>query len=361
MVLAKAGFATRRVPKTDMHTLLSGAMRPRTGDVVLARVDRIRQQERIELPTGRKAALEKGDELVLACGNRYATDQYEGLVPRRLGRANLIAAGGVAAVETERARRMKPATEITLLGLVGDESGLPLNLMSYALPIPNDTTVRPPVTAVFGTSMNSGKTTTAQFLTRGLTLAGYRVGYAKLTGTGAGHDYWGMYDSGASAVVDFTDAGFASTYKIPIAAIESLSVNLIAYLAANGCDRIVVEIADGLLQEETAAVIDSEVFHRLIDRVLFASGDAMAAIAGVSLLQEHGFVVAGVAGLVTASPLPCREATCACGVPVWRKADLTNPQTAAAIAVYSSPSDHTSTCPDHRNTQGETTQGDRRN
>ncbi len=90
---AKAGFSTRRVPKEDMRTLVTGDVRPRAGDVVLARVERLRQHERIELVTGRKAHIERGDEIIIACGNRYASDQFEGFVPAQLGRANLIAAG----------------------------------------------------------------------------------------------------------------------------------------------------------------------------------------------------------------------------------------------------------------------------
>lgn len=332
---AKEGFSTRHVPKEAMQTLLTGALRPCAGDVVLARVDRIRQHRRIELPNGRRALLNPGDEIIVACGNRYATDQFEAFVPQTLGKTNLVAAGGVAATETERARRMRPATDITLLGLIGDASGSPLNLMSFALPDPKVDVSRPPVIAVLGTSMNSGKTTTARFLTRGLRAAGLRVGYAKLTGTGAGGDYWAMFDAGASRVVDFTDAGLASTYLTPISVLETTSVNLIGYLTSEGCERIVVEVADGLLQGETASLLRSSIFRALVDRVAFAAADAMAANAGVRMLQELGFDVACVSGLVTASPLPMREAINACCVPVLNSDDLANPDIAAGLATYS--------------------------
>ncbi len=331
---AKEGFSTRRVPKSAMRTLVSGAVRPRSGDVVLARVDRVRQHGRIELPTGRRALLDAGDEIILACGNRYATDQFEAFVPKKLGRAHLVAAGGIAGIETARARKMRPATEITLLGLIADSSGLPLNLMSFALPSPEVDRMRPPVVAVLGTSMNSGKTTSARYLTRGLKAAGFRVGYAKLTGTGAGADYWAVLDAGASRVVDFTDAGLASTYMAPVHLLETISINLIGHLIAEGCDRIVVEIADGLLQSETAELIRSDVFFALVDRVVFTAADAMAAVGGVKILQDHGFDVACVSGLLTASPLPVREAAKACGMPVFDKDDLGSPEIAAELAAY---------------------------
>jgi hypothetical protein len=350
---AKAGFCTRRVPKEDMRTLVTGDVRPRAGDIVLARVERIRQHKRIELVTGRKARLEPGDEVILACGNRYAADQFEGFVPESLGPAHLIAAGGVAAVEAKRARRMRPATTITLLGLVADVSGIPLNLASYALPTPEVEGTRPPVIAVFGTSMNSGKTTAVCFLCRGLTAAGFTVGYAKLTGTGAGNDYWRVLDSGACAVVDFTDAGLVSTYRTPISVLELTSVNLIGHLVSRGCDRIVVEIADGLLQGETNGLIRSNTFHELVDRVVFTAGDAISAIGGVRVLKEHGFDVACVSGLLTASPLPFREASAACGVPVLSNDDLGNAETAARLFDHDPTTLETMGKPAHREVEGD--------
>ena len=61
--------------------------------------------------------------------------------------------------------------------------------------------------------MNSGKTTTAAHLIKGLVQAGLKVGAAKLTGTGAVGDIWLMQDAGANLVLDFTDTGFPSTYR----------------------------------------------------------------------------------------------------------------------------------------------------
>ncbi|MGI5940415.1 MAG: DUF1611 domain-containing protein [Thermoleophilia bacterium] len=328
---AKEGFSTRRVPKSAMKTLVTGRLRFRAGDLVLARVERILQHSRIELPSGRRSNLQLGWELILACGNRYASDQFEGLVPEKIGRAHLIAAGGVVAVEVARARGIKHATEIEILGAIGDKRGLPLNLMQFALPQPIVHKPRPPIVAVFGSSMNSGKTTTARLLVSGLISGGFKVGYAKLTGTGAGGDYWSLVDAGA-VVVDFTDAGLASTYKTPVSALENISLKLIGHLANQGCDCIVVEIADGLLQQETAALMQSHIIHTLVDNVIFAAGDPLAAQGGVMMLRQAGFNVVGVAGLLTASPLPTREAKELMDVPVWLREDLLDTATAVSIA-----------------------------
>lgn len=329
---AKRAFSTRRVQLEDARSMIVGAVRPRAGDLVLARIERLRQHARLELPSGRRALLHPGDEIIVACGNRYASDQFEAYVPGALGEAHLVAAGGIAGVAASRSQAVQAATEITLLGLLGDGEGDPLNLMRYALPEPEVSGARPPVIAVFGTAMNSGKTTTARFLLRGLRDAGFRAGYAKLTGTGAGGDYWAMLDAGAEAVYDFTDVGLASTYVAPIPLLERTSIDLIGHLTAAGCDRIVVEVADGLLQAETAGLMRSETFHALVDRVMFAAGDAIAASSGVSLLRAAGFEVAGVSGMLTTSPLAVREARGLLDVPILSKDDLNDPAQALQIA-----------------------------
>jgi hypothetical protein len=117
----------------------------------------------------------------------------------------------------------------------------------------------------------------------------------------------------------------------PLPVLEDVGIHLIGHLAASGCDRIVVEIADGLLQRETAGLLHSEVLHSLVDRVLFAAVDAMAAAGGVALLRAAGFDVAGVSGLLTASPLPLREARAALDVPVFTRDELSDPEAATLL------------------------------
>ncbi|MDP4360731.1 DUF1611 domain-containing protein, partial [Escherichia coli] len=73
-----------------------------------------------------------------------------------------------------------------------------------------------PVVLSLGTSMNAGKTLTSTSLVRGFKRAGLQVAALKITGTGAGGDMWIVRDAGADVALDFTDAGFASTYLAPI-------------------------------------------------------------------------------------------------------------------------------------------------
>jgi dethiobiotin synthetase len=179
--------------------------------------------------------------------------------------------------------------------------------------------------------MDSGKTTIAAFLARGLARAGMRVGYAKLTGTGAGGDMWLLGDAGAAPVLDFTDAGLASTYRVDSRQVERVMLALLAHLDHAGVDVALVEVADGLYQPETAALLRSEHFAESIDGSLFASPDAMGAAAGSELLRQAGLRVLGIGGVLSASPLQQREAIAATRLPVFARADLAEPATARKI------------------------------
>ncbi|MEO8443952.1 MAG: hypothetical protein ABI567_02980 [Gammaproteobacteria bacterium] len=179
--------------------------------------------------------------------------------------------------------------------------------------------------------MDAGKTTSAAFLVRGLTLAGLRVGYGKITGTGAGGDTWLLKDAGADPVLDFTDAGFVSTYLVSLADLEQILVTLVVHLAEAGVDAIILEVADGMLQAETAALLESPVFKTMVGGVFFAAGDAMGAVAGVNWLKQRGIPIAGLGGLLTASPLQQVEASAATGIATFSRDDLGQAQVARGI------------------------------
>ncbi len=321
---AKRAFSTRRVPICAMRTLLLPDRTPKVGDLVLARVTTLGSHKRIELPTGRKAQLFPGDEVTLAYGNRYAPDQYEAYVPDALEPCHMVAAGGLAATATAWHDRLAGPTEIEPVGLIGDVEHEPLNLADYAI-APRPARPLPPVFAVFGTSMNAGKTTTAASLVKGFSLAGYKVGAAKITGTGAGGDLWLMRDSGAAMALDFTDAGHPSTFGISLKALMAIASTLTQALVSEGCSVIVLEIADGLYQEETAALARSTPFTGMLSGTFFAANDAMGAVSGAAHLTGNGHTVMGITGAMTRSPLAKRETAAASPVPVLSIEELTNP------------------------------------
>lgn len=342
LLRAKASYTTRHVARwigSDPvgFGISSGPeVCPRPGDVVLARVEEIGQHARIELPGGRRALLYPGDEVLVAYGHRYAPDQFEAEVPPTLGPVQLVAAGGLAGQVLSQHAKMLEATTLCPVGLLAHEGAVvrlqhcaPLRVPAQAsLPAAAEAA---PVIGVLGTSMNSGKSTTVGAVVRGLTAAGLEVAAGKVTGTGAGGDAWLFGDSGATQVLDFTDFGFASTYKLPPQTVRGLLVGLVAALRRSAPDVIVLEVADGIFQRETARLINDPVFTGVVDTVLFAAADAIGAHAGVGLLAQRGVDVCGVSGLLTASPLATREAQAAVGVPVLLSEELAQGHTASEL------------------------------
>jgi hypothetical protein len=325
-------FTTRRLREREFGILREGAA-PRAGDLVLARVDAIGHHSALQLPSGRRRMLFPGDEIVVAYGNRYAPNQFEAIVPKTLGPCHLVAGGGVAGKALSwHTRIARGPTQITPVGLLSKPDGGIANLLDWALPSLDRVPAPQPITvAVAGTAMDSGKTQTAAYLVRGLKLAGLRVGYAKVTGTGSGGDTWLLRDAGARPVLDFTDAGHASTYLVPPEEVERLFVTLVAHLATAGVDAVVLEIADGVLQVETAALLASAVFRQIVGGILFAASDAMGAVAGESWLRSRGLPIVALGGVLTAAPLQREESAKATGLPVYSRQDLARPRTAVEI------------------------------
>lgn len=318
---AKRAFSTRNVPSTDLSCVEFSDLAPKAGDLVLARVLEIGQHKTVELPTSRKATLFRGDEVVLAYGNRYAPDQFEAFVPHDLGPCEMVAGGGIAGRVAYKNGRVSDATKIEPIGLFVDANLSVVNVRDFALRSSAPQRAVPGI-AVVGGSMNAGKTTTAANVVHGLTKAGYKVGAAKITGTGAGNDFWHMKDAGAVAVYDFTDAGLATTYRASQFDLERCADTLAAALVEKGADVIVFEIADGLFQEETSWLVQSRALRRLVSGYVYAGESAASTAMGVQWLRQAGRLVLGVSGLVSVSPLASREAENATGYPCLTKEQL---------------------------------------
>lgn len=313
---AKAAFTTRRVPLAEASNLLTDC-EPQGGDVVLARVTSLGHHRNLQLTTGRRAKLYVGDEIVVAYGNRYAPDQFEAWLPETAGPCHLAAGGGIAAQVRMRHSSVKSATTLNVVGTLADAELQPLNLRRWALPDLAWQGKQPLTLAVMGTSMNAGKTHTVASLAQGYVAAGKRVGVAKVTGTGAGGDFWAMADAGVMHVLDFTDAGHASTYGVALPELINIFTTLTHQLYHAGAEVVLLEVADGLLQQETAALMASPAFAAALDGLIFAAGDAMGASAGASLLRSHNLPLLGISGALTQSPLAVQEAAAVTGLPVW--------------------------------------------
>lgn len=328
----KVSYTVRALDADRPTHLLSGPdIRPNPGDVVAAEVTEVGRHTRVELANGRRAHLFPGDVLLLAYAARYAPDQFEAETPADLGPCHLVAAGGIAAEVHTAHDAMAAPTRITPLGIAATAAGTRVTMAGLAAVRPARPMRGVPTIAVVGTSMNAGKTSTGAALVRGLTAAGYRVGAAKITGTGAGGDRWLFADSGAAGVLDFTDAGMATTYRMPLDRILEGARDLRDRLVLDGADAVVLEIADGVMQPETARLLAREEFQTMVTSFVFAAGDAPGALYGVERLRATGLPVAAVSGRLTASPLAMREVAGALDVGVHGLAGLADPEVAVRL------------------------------
>ncbi|WP_051325810.1 DUF1611 domain-containing protein [Glycomyces tenuis] len=327
----KIAYTVRNVdPAAPGLTLVDGCA-PRPGNILAARVDAIGHHNWLELGSGRKSVIYPGDELLLAFGERYAPDQYEAVVPADLTAVDLVAAGGVAGKVTGRHADMAPPTALEAIGLLADREGVPLDLRRYSVLNPFGLGAHPPVITVVGTSMNAGKSTTAASVIRGLNRSGHRVGGIKVTGTGAGGDPWMFRDSGAAVAADFTDGGYATTAGVPIPELAELAQTLYHHAAAREVDAVVMEIADGILQTETSALLEYPVLRELVDGVVLAAADAAGARYGAYHLRGLGLPVIAASGRLTQSALAVREAAAGMDAPVYTPAELAQPEVAMSL------------------------------
>jgi hypothetical protein len=290
------------------------------GDLIVAKVDRLGVHRHVEDPHGRRVRLYPGDLVAGAYGNRYATDFYEGYVPQGASTHLLTAGGLIGTVAAAHDAHPDPTT-LEVVGRLTDRQLRPLSLENYGQPLSPAEPGRTPTTvAVLGTSMNSGKTTTAAAIVRGFARAGLAPGAGKVTGSGSGKDRWSYLDAGARALLDFLDFGMPSTFGYPLTRLGATMTAIRDGLASRGCDVAVLEVADGLLQEETAWLAGR--LPGFADAVVFAAVDALSARAGVQILREISVPVRAVSGLVSRSPLAARETTAATGLPVLSPASL---------------------------------------
>lgn len=327
---AKWAFTTRRVNHDDVAGLDPSVALGVAGDLVLCEISEINQHQKIQLASGRASTSYLGDKVVLCIGDRYAPDQFEGAARITANGADLLAGGGVIGTMENAHARMAEPTKLRPIGLLTDHAGEVINIARYGLPaaeIPDHVTV----IGVFGASMNAGKTTAAVSLAHGLSRAGFSVAGIKATGTGAFGDFNAFEDAGVSAM-DFTDAGMPTTYRMPMDRVEQGFETLVGTAAAKGADIVVVEIADGVFQQETQEILSGSIIRDRLDAILFATPDALGAVGGTKVLADHGLRPFAMSGKLTQSPLAMMEAKVATGIPQLSREDLCTPSAVMAVA-----------------------------
>ncbi|WP_299707200.1 hypothetical protein [uncultured Tateyamaria sp.] len=330
--IAKWAFTTRRVDRSDVRGLSVSFQTAKAGDLMLCEIVEIGQHKKLQLAERRVSLSYPGDLVVVCLGDRYAPDQFLASAIIDDDLIDLVAGGGVAGRIDAAHDFMDDATRLKPLGLLTGEHGRVMNVADYALP-PLPANDRVTVIGVFGASMNSGKTTAASSLAHGLMRSGYSVAGVKATGTGAFGDFNSFEDGGAPAL-DFTDVGMATTFRRPLEQIEQGFDTLVSTAAARGAEVVVVEIADGVFQQETRDILKASHIRDRLDGILFAAPDALSALGGVMVLERLQLTPFAISGMVSCSPLATAEAAEVTGLPILSREDLWSPE---AIALHVAP------------------------
>jgi len=311
----KKGIICKNVKEQKIRIDINKKYIPEAGDAAVFKVMQLGKHTRIQTENGRNTFILPDDLIMGTFGNRYATGQIEGYVPNSyLESYDILGQGGVIgeAKSWHVNYDLIGTTTVELIGYVVNTEGRVINTIKNFQPLlsfdPVSFVNSPKAILSLGTSMDSGKTSSAAFLAHGLKKAGKTVAFIKLTGTAYTKDKNFVQDYGAHATIDFSDFGFPSTYMCDTDLILDLYQSLLnQMLNSVNPDYVIVEIADGLYERETNALLNHAEFKKQFQGAIFSAAGSLSGIAGAKQLEGLGIHVFGISGLVTTSPLLVKE------------------------------------------------------
>ncbi|MGF1472482.1 MAG: hypothetical protein ACFB50_12190 [Rubrobacteraceae bacterium] len=248
---------------------------------------------RIELPTGRMVEVVGGDLVVGAFGVRYATLEtvggWQGIGQDRMMEA--LTSAGLFGKSTSRSTLLPSLLTLLYKGhvMIGGEKAT----MQDFVPTATESVFDLPVVLLVGTSMASGKTTTAKVVIRQLRQAGLKVVGAKLAGAGRYRDILGMQDAGAEHIFDFVDAGLPSTVLPPNEYRKPLR-NLLSRIASTEAAVLVAEVGASPLEPYNGATAIEELGDN-IRCTLLSTSDPYAVTGVTTAFGNRPDLVTGLA------------------------------------------------------------------
>lgn len=337
---SKKTYACRSIDENAYFIDSLSEYTPKVGDVGLFEVLSIGKLGRIQSDTKAHRKIIKGDLIIAAFGNRYATGQVEGYVPSAPQDVyHLLGQGGVVGhmVSANELFGFNP-TQLKLVGYLCDIQGNVANTVEIgqgiAVSINNSYANSAKIILSIGSSMDSGKTTSAAYLVRGLKTGGHKVAFIKLTGTAYSKDADLSLDMGADISLDFSYLGYPSTYMCTREELLDIHYRLLKIADQVKPEYIVIEIADGVLQRETSLLLNDIEFMSTIHGAMYACGDSLSALGGLSILQPLNVPLIGLTGLFTTSSLLVKEASAHSPLPIYNLQALSTGDIAEKIQPY---------------------------
>jgi len=285
--LSSVPFSIQRIDK--MHWA--------TGDYVFGEVGSLASGRVIELPCGRLSEPMMGDHVVGAFGIRAATLEVTGHW-NAIGdddRMHTLSAAGLIGKTTSVSTFVQSPLELCYLGHC-IRANKKLTMDDFVTPADSDEAYRLPTVMLIGTSMSSGKTTSAKVIIRQLVRSGLRVAGVKLTGTGRLRDTLAMRDAGAEPIMDFVDAGLPTSVCPPAEYRERIKP-LLSKLQAAKPDVVVVEAGASPVEPYNGDTL----MELISDQVSFTVLCASDPYAVVGVQQGFGYKPDLIAGLCTST------------------------------------------------------------
>lgn len=218
--------------------------------VAVRALDAKTQYNQLEITTGDFRTIQQGDIFVGVLGERQALKGYSGRIPRSIQPGDVLHVlnlGGIIGMCTSDHPDLGPALRVEVIGAVLSEregSWCHTRIQDGAIDPLYKLSHSAPLIMVSGTAMNTGKTSAACQIIKGLTNRGLRVAAAKLTGASLMRDVRMMERHGAISCATFTDAGVVtSTHK----AMSPFAKALIDHLNQDSPDVVVLELGDGFI------------------------------------------------------------------------------------------------------------------
>jgi len=276
---------TRNVDAEYMNLIEEGNCKK--GDIILAKV--VSPGKFYGYVRGSKAEkiqIKKGDKLLLSLSDRYAARIMEGVVPKHLKKGdviNILEPGGTSGLIKE-ARSDFDGGKVEFIGFVS-KNGKKLNLKDFSIET-REIKKLPKLVVSIGVNMESGKTTTSAELVRALTRKGFKVGAGKITGIGNVGDAQKYLNKGAAKTYAIVDAGCPSTYMLSEKELVDILMKIFSNLAFEEPDFVILEIADGILQRETAMLLGNKKLRSYKPEFILNCNDAPGAYGGMLVLKE---------------------------------------------------------------------------
>lgn len=296
---------------------------PKVGDLIFGEISELGHHRLVESKTARLHTIHIGTRAVFVFGNRYAPDQFEGLVPDTIDEyVDLLSRGGVVGEAKSQNQLIGASTKVLVLGYVCDPGGNVINTRDYVLLHPKSIirkTRGAKVVLCIGSSMNSGKTHAAAACCFAISSMGKNVRAAKITGTASLKDILLMNDCGAEYIADFTYFGYPSTYLMEPDKLLWMFHSFDMKYGNNSRNYLVIEFADGIFQRETVMLLKMQEVRDRIHKLIFCAPDSSAVYGGLEVLKEQfDLVPDAISGLCSSSPLAIREIRSFSDLPILR-------------------------------------------